>query len=99
MRLYPPWYGVLACKAELLSAEAAVTSMDLVLSAMVQGRDASRGEQVNIDGDARCDSVHAGSDQDEYVVLRQRLRRAKQSTIWPSYISPQAGRAGWQRGI
>jgi hypothetical protein len=52
-----------AGQATLLPADAALGSVDLILAAAIQSGDVCRRGGGIMDGSAKCDCLHAGSDQ------------------------------------
>jgi hypothetical protein len=82
------------CRASRQPATAALASMDLILEAIAQCGDNCPRRHRYIDGRAQYDRVHAEGITGAYVVLQERLKRAKQARWCPMSCLPQA-RVWW----
>jgi hypothetical protein len=58
-------------RVQLSSAEAMLASMDLILAVMAWCGDADGVREVNIDGAAECDSLHAEAVRSTRCVTRE----------------------------
>jgi hypothetical protein len=82
-------------RVQLLSAEAVLASMDLILAAMAWCGDGDGVREVNIDSDAMCDSLHAEAITSTRCATRE-AGMGNASKRWMSWYASRPGDChGW----